>query len=80
MYLCLGNGREPEYVLVMKDDLSCYSGLLANENAYSEAVLNWLSKWITAFGKMVWIVKDRKAYFTASITECLTQHAEKIII
>lgn len=67
LYMTPGVERDFKYVLIVKDDLRCYTSLRPCDNANSHAATTALGKYITCFGGMDWLVTGQGTQFKASL-------------
>lgn len=63
-YLYMGIGIEDlKYILLVRDDLSSFVWLNSTTSATAEFAADVLSKWVSMFGSMSWLVTDQGSHF-----------------
>ena len=76
-YLYIGEGiNQNKYVLVLKDDLSSYTRLIASPDATAETAAEALMSWIASFGSMQWITTDQGPHFKNVVMETVIKELQ----
>lgn len=72
-FLYMGPAEECnlKYVLIVKHDVSSYTGLCPCNSADSDTATTAIGKWITCFGETGWLETDQCSHFKAILMHAL---------